>query len=286
MSVSQRRTRSRGTRWSGDNEYFFMPEYEGFEPNAVVDVLDGRYVGVVFHNFLEADACRAVNDRFWQSTHRKTRGVEAPGFYVGTYHYHKPTETYLDESEAAASEVAEVLAEVGLSMDRFWSGLEVVLGSRGMVVRPAQYNGRSACPWLIRSWHGGDDYALLPHDDRGQCGEPRQSDFEIQGVLKNDVLALNICLENGPGGHLVVWNVQPGEDEKLAFGVQYTGAPYPNDYLARFEQLRFLPQPGDAYVVRGSHIHAVEPLVESTDQRTTAASLFGLINDSTIAHWT
>jgi hypothetical protein len=271
----------------GDESFFTFRVLHTFEPAAIVDVLAGRSAGVIFRGFLPAQTCTAVSERFWANSARRRRGVEAPGYYVGAYHYFKTTDAYLAESAAAGPAVAEILEPAGTELARFWDGLAEELKPAGVTVRTARHGSGSACSWLLRSWHGAGSFALAPHEDRSQCGEPRQADFEIQGVLEHEVAALNVCLENGgEGGRLAVWNIRPELACRQRLGLQYTGSPYPVESLQGIERQYIEVRPGDAYVINGGNVHAVEACPDPAGRRTTLACLFGFIDDATVVSWT
>lgn len=270
----------------GDASYFTFRVLHDFEPAAIVDVLKGRSAGVLFREFLPAETCADVSARFWASSARRARGAEAPGYYVGAYHYFKTTPAYLEESAATRTAVSEIVECAEPHLAKFWDGLAGHLARDGVTVRPARHGNLTACSWLIRSWHGTGEYALAPHEDRSQCGEPQQADFEIQGVLDHEVAALNICIENGDGGRLVMWNIRPDRASRERLGVRYTGSPYPIESLHGIEHQYVEIKPGDAYVISGANVHAVEVCLDPTVRRTTLACLFGFIDESTVVSWT
>ncbi|MEV8527281.1 hypothetical protein AB0451_24505 [Streptomyces sp. NPDC052000] len=274
------------TGWSGPSDYFTVREYQSFDPQAVVDVLRGRVAGAMFRGMVSPETCRTLAERFWDSPHRRKRGVEAPGYFLGAYHYHKTTQAYLRESAEVAAALDEVLDVPQNPLKHFYGGLADALAPEGVRVRLAEHDGSQACRALLRSWHGQGEYALAPHDDRSQCTEPQQADFEIQRVVDHHVVALNICLENGNGGRLAYWNIQPDDASKRTLGLHYTGSPYPLESLDGIEMKWIDVNPGDVYVFNGAHVHAVEPNTDPDLRRTTLAGIFGLADDSTVVSWT
>jgi len=274
------------TGWQGSPEYFTVREYPAYDPHAVADVLRGRVAGVIFRGMVLPETCQELAARFWASTRRKRRGVEAPGYYLGTYHYHKTTLAYLQESEKVAEALDALLDVPGNPLTAFYGGLADALRPEGVTVRLARHDGRKACRALLRSWHGQGEYALAPHDDRSQCTEPQQADFEIQRVAEREVAALNICLENGNGGRLAYWNIQPDDESKRRLGLHYTGSPYPLASLNGIEMKWIEVNAGDVYVFNGAHVHAVEPNTSPKLRRTTLAGIFGFRDDTTVISWT
>jgi hypothetical protein len=249
-------------------------------------VLSGTVAGVVFRGTITPDTCVELAARFWSSPARRTRGAEAPGHYLGSYHYHKPTAQYLHESAEVAAALDEVLDVPGDPVSVFYRGLDEALGAQNATVRLARHGGRSACRALLRSWHGQGEYALAPHEDLSQCTEPQQADFEIQRVTDHHAVALNGCLENGNGGRLAYWNIQPDEASKRRLGLHYSGSPYPLDSLEGIELQWVEIGVGDIYVFNGAHVHAVEPNTGADLRRTTLAGLLGFVDDTTVVSWT
>jgi hypothetical protein len=274
------------TGWSGGPDYFRFAEFTGYAPGAVVDVLRGRLLGAVFRQAISQETCSEVAARFWTSGSALSRGGEAPVRYLGAYHYHKPTQVYLDECVQIAPALEAAIAVEADPLSLFYGGLADLLGGQGVSVRVAEQGGRQACRGVLRSWFGRGQFALVPHEDAGQCREPGQADFEIQKVLDYCVCALNICLENGAGGRLRVWNIQPDDTSKERLGTYYSGSPYPVSGLDGVESRWLEIGPGDLYVLNGSHVHAVEPSTVPGTKRTTLSGLFGFIDDTTVVSWT
>ncbi|WP_232291748.1 hypothetical protein [Frankia sp. QA3] len=226
--------------------------------------------------------CAEISARFWNSPHRLTRGAEAPGYYLGAYTWHKAAAQYLDESEQVNSILDELLDIEGDPMKVFYAGLSDALAKEGAIVRPAEQDGRVASRALLRSWPGGGDFALNPHDDDSQCADPQMADFERRGVVGRSVVALNICLENGMAGRLAYWNIQPDAESKSRLGLSITGSPYPLASLDGHETKFIEVNTGDIYVFNGAHVHAVEPSADNTHARTTLAAMMGFIDDHTV----
>ncbi|WP_430789541.1 hypothetical protein [Actinoplanes sp. G11-F43] len=274
------------TGWSGDADYFTFREYQEFDPAAVLDVLEGRVAGVVFRGMVAPEVAENISRRFWDSPDRQVRGVEAPGYYIGAYTWNKPTAQYLDEAAVANPVLRDLLDVPGDPMKEFYAGLGGVLAERGAVVRPAEHEGRSAAIALFRSWHGQGVFALEPHDDDSQCSDPQMADFERNGVFGKPIGALNICLENnGGGGRLVYWNIQPDLASKRALGVEYTGSPYPAELLEGYESKWIDVNAGDVYVFNGAHVHAVEPNTTEEQTRTTLAAMMAFLDDRNVVTW-
>lgn len=276
----------RATGWSGDPEYFTFREYDTFRPEAVVDILRGRSVGVVFRGMVGRETCDELSARFWNSLGRRRRVGVAPSYYLGAYHYGRTTAQYLDESGESAGPLARVLDVPDEPLAVFYGGLAETLAPEGVTVRRARHEGREACAGLLRSWHGDGEYALDPHEDSSQCTTPEQRDFEIQRVVDHHVTALNICLENTDGGKLMIWNIRPDEATRRRLGLEHTGVPYPTGELEGVECREVEIRTGDVYVFCGAHVHAVEPNTDRRKRRTTLAGILGFIDEETVVSWT
>ncbi|GAA5198341.1 hypothetical protein GCM10023322_71470 [Rugosimonospora acidiphila] len=273
------------TGWRGDANYFTPREYYTFVPEAVLDVLHGRAACVIFRGMVSHDVYSEVARRFWGSPHRRVRGAEAPGYYLGAYTWGKSTAEYLDESEIVNPILEDLLDIPGNPVKEFYDGLSRALAAEGCLVRTAEHRGRRSSIALLRSWHGAGDFALAPHDDDSQCTDPLMADFERTGVVGRPVAALNMCVENHEGGRLVLWNVRPDDESKRRLGVEFTGSPYPVEALEGSDVEYIEIDSGDVYVFNGAHVHAVEPNTDGLQTRTTILGMMGFIDDHTVATW-
>jgi hypothetical protein len=275
------------TGWQGDADYFRFREHSELTGGPIVDVLQGRMLGVIFRSVIDPEASRQLVERFWASPARKLRGgevCESQGYYVGAYHYHKPTEQYLRESAEVADYVDTLLDVPNEPSKMFRDVLREHLARDGVEFRPSAKDGRPSCPLLMRHWNYGGEFALQPHEDASQCREPKQADFEIQRALDYTVCAVNMCLENGDGGRLVMWNVVPDDESKTKLGLYYAGSPYPVEALDGIESVWLDVRPGDIYVFNGEHVHGVEASVDGA-KRTTLAWNMGFCDDHTVVMW-
>jgi hypothetical protein len=270
------------TGWSGGSDYFTIEECTAPDLGPVVDVLLNRRLGVVFRGYAGPGAAADLLERFRRSPAVQRRMTEAPSHYLGAYHYRKPPEQYLAESAKAAEAVADVLERDGSPWERFWCDLAGVLAADGVTVRPAAKDGMDACHGLVRSWVPDGSYALAPHEDASQCRDPLQADFEIARAADR-ICAVNLCLASGCGGELVVWNAIPDAASRERFGTTIKGGPYPEPALRPYPSRALHVRPGDLYVFRSGHVHAVR---RHEDYRVTAAALMGFTDASTVVSWT
>ncbi len=274
------------TGWRGTSDYFRFVESKDVDPSLIVDVLRGRRLGVAFRNAVEPETCEALIENFLMSPGRRKRGVDAPGEYLGAYHYGKSIDEYLDQSEAIRTDLDAALDVPAEPLGALFRGLREELASSGVDLRPARHDGREACAGIFRSWLGQREFALHPHEDRGQCEDPKQVGFEVQRVTGHQILGLNICLDNGPDGRLSVWNIRPDEASRARLGVRYTGSPYATEWLAGIEQVQLDVRPGDIYLFNAGHVHAVEPVRDPVARRVTLSGILGFSDDETVIAWT
>jgi len=276
------------TGWQGDADYFRFIECDTLDPDRVIEVLQGKAVGVIFRGVMDRDASVELVRRFWESPIRKRREgevCESVGTYVGAFHYHKPTKQYLDESAEVAADLATMLDIPGEPSGWFRKTLGDRLAQDGITFRLAAKDGRPGCPLLIRHWGAPGAYALQPHEDVSQCKWPEQADFEIQQTVDRTVCAVNMCLENKEQGRLVIWNIIPDEKSKKQLGLELSGSPYPPQVLDGFDAIRLEVRSGDIYVFNGAHIHGVDAS-PTESRRTTLAWNMGMCDDKNLVSWT
>lgn len=276
------------TGWHGSRAYFRFLDYHTFDPEGILKVLRGEVFGAIFRGAIDPATSKELVRRFWESPARKRRGgevCESLGYYVGAYHYHKPTSTYLDESAEIADHLNALLDVPDEPCRWFRQRLGARLAGEGVALRLSEKDGRHGCPVLVRHWNASGDFALQPHEDESQCREPRQADFEIQRTLEYGVFAVNMCLENGAGGDLVCWNVIPDDSSKRRLDLYYSGSPYPPEVLEGIPSISLEVRSGDIYVFNGGHVHAVEASAPGAT-RTTMAFNMGYCDDHTVVTWT
>ncbi|MDM4719717.1 hypothetical protein QTQ03_09055 [Micromonospora sp. WMMA1363] len=274
------------TGWEGSQEYFRFVEAEEIRPSLVMDVLRGRQLGVVFRDVVSADTREALITNFLTSLGRRTRGADAPGEYLGAYHYNKTIDEYFDQTDAVRADLDAALDVPSEPLGALYRQLGEALAPSGIEFRPARHQGREACAGIFRSWLGQRDFALDPHEDRGQCEDPKQVGFEIQQVTRHHIVGLNICLDNGSDGGLTVWNLRPDEATRARLGVRYTGSPYAIDWLTGIDRLLLDVRPGDIYLLNAGHVHAVEPVRDPDARRVTLSGILGFTDDTTVIAWT
>lgn len=264
------------------DSYFRFEERQVFDAECVIEILRSEYLGVIYRNVIEPAVLDSMLQAFWRNP-ATTRRSDAPSYFLGTYHFNKSAEAYLTESADVRAPVESVVSMPGSPWLRFREVVGDRLRRDGAELRLAKMGGREACPALVRSWDAEGPYALYPHEDLSQCRDPRQAGFEIQRVVNHQVCAVNMCLANGRGGRLVIWNVRPDEATKERLGITYTGFSYPPSELAGFSEIRLDVRAGDIYVFNGSYVHAVEA---NQAMRANVSFFIGTLDERTVVTWT
>ncbi|MEV0617679.1 hypothetical protein AB0I81_30465 [Nonomuraea sp. NPDC050404] len=241
---------------------------------------------MVFRDVVPVATREKLISNFLASPGRRARGADAPGEYLGAYHYNRTIEDYLDLTDAVGADLEAALDVPDEPLRALYRQLGRALALRGIDFRPARHAGREACAGIFRSWLGRRDFALDPHEDRGQCEDPRQAGFEIQRVTGHHIVGLNVCLANGRDGRLTVWNVRPDDPTRARLGVTHTGSPYPADALTGIERLRLDVRAGDIYLFNAAHVHAVEAVRDGDARRVTLSGILGFADDKTVIAWT
>ncbi len=264
---------------------FSFRELEAFEPGAFVDVLDGNCLGVIVRDFLGQAAREKICENFWNYEGRYRRGADAPAHYAGAYHYRKKLPDYFDEATAANKELYKLFSGLENPVESFCSALSEAMPDR--IVRLANWQGRDACGFVMRSWSDQGVYSLNPHDDEAQCTDPIQVGFEIQDAARaHPLMAVNICLENGQGGRLRMWNMHPSPVTRAMLGLENTGSPYPNELLANVDYFDVQINAGDLYAFDGRFVHAVTQLVSTAkSERATLAFLMAHLGNAETIRW-
>jgi hypothetical protein len=274
--------RSQVTGTMAAKSYFRFEERNGFSPEEVIDVLHGKYLGVIYRDAVDPQVAASMLQEFCRSEAAKRR-ADAPSYILGTYHFNKPVETYLAESAEVNPSVERVVGLPGSPWKWFRDMVDARLRRDGTELRVAKMADQKACLALFRSWDAEGEFALYPHEDMSQCQDPRQAGFEIQQVVDHEICAVNICLTNGRGGRLVMWNIRPDEATKERLGIRYTGFSYPPAELTGLDELRINIRSGDIYVFNGAYVHAVEA---TQGLRTNISFFIGRLDDQTVATWT
>jgi len=268
-------------------EYFRIGEFTRLDPAEIVRVMRGEVAGCIFRGVMDPALCTGITANFWKSPKLRQRGDAVPAYYVGTYHYGKELGLYCDEA-ADTRDALHALFDGGRNVfSELMDSVRAELARDGVELRVAQYRGRPAGEFVVRSWSGGGQFALAAHDDAAQLTAKKQAGFEIQEVASNALAAVNMCLQNGAaGGQLVYWNIEPDVATRRALGLEETGYPYHAEWLEGFERIDLPIHAGDIYFFNGKLIHAVQAQSQPGEYRSTVSFLMGLKDPRTAIYWT
>jgi hypothetical protein len=267
-------------------EYFRIVERAEFDPADVVRVLRGEIAGVIFRGAISAGTCEQVKKNFWANPMLRKRGDAVPAYYLGTYHYAKELELYLQEAEDTRAALGQVFQGAENFYARIMDAVAANLRAQGVTMRVAEHGGRHAGEFVMRSWSASGKFALAAHDDGAQLTARKQAGFEIQRVLAHPLTAVNLCLENGEGGELVYWNLEPDNATRRALGVEETGHPYAAELLTDFPHIDLAIRTGDAYFFNGKLVHGVRAQANPEAFRSTISLLMGFLDPQTVIYWT
>jgi hypothetical protein len=253
-------------------------------PDIIDEILQDKLAFAIFRRAVAPGLCAEIASRFRQSPIARGRNDNVPGRVLGTFHYLKQPAVYLAESLNAIQELDQFFSQLENPMMAAFDQFTKYLSPRGIQLRQGQLSGSPFCPLIIRSWDGHGEYQLRPHDDTAQLSYPPQKDFEFTKVAPT-VGAVNICLENATNsGSLRVWNSRPDRDERHRLDIQFSGYPYPQNVLDKFQYLEVPIFAGDLYVINGRYVHAVVGGAQFSP-RTTMASMLGYIDAQTAIYW-
>lgn len=277
---------------SHDESFFSYFASEKIQYLEILKVLKGDKLGCIFNtvvpdtfsNKIHSNAFRNINSAKKKTP--KERTDEAPPISVGTQHYKKHLDSYLDEAERVLPELHDLFNGVDPKDNFFFKFIEEFsqfLKGHDIKLRLAEHKGRPASPFWIRAFDASQEFLISPHDDVPQLLCPKQVGFEIQSVTT--IVAVNICLENENNGMLLHYNLEPDDMMRKAHGVENTGYPYPVELLESIQRIELATQKGDFYFLNANNVHAVRADKISEKLRTTMSWFMGLKDDSTVLYW-
>lgn len=267
---------------------FKIVETNHVDITQLLDVFDGKIAGCIIRGGINYKTCKQISKNFWNNSFLRNRNDGVPGSFLGTYHYKKDLETYLNEAEQFNLILPSIFSHTQNIFQEIINALNLSLKDKQRIVRPAHHGIKEACHFFMRSWHGdeNEEYALAPHDDSAQCTDKKQAGFEIQDTTDYPIIAANFCIENLGGGNLHYWNIQPDLHTRKMLGIQETGYPYPIELLQKFDMIDLHINAGDIYFFNGKNVHAVSSPKTQQSYRTTISCLMGSKQNGDIIYWT
>lgn len=269
-----------------ENNFFQFYEDSSIHIEKLFDVINGKLAGCMFRNVISNDVCKQISHNFWNSHILKQRDDNVPAYYVGAYHYEKDLDEYLSEAAETKRGLVDLFKNTTNIFDQFMLQLKNYLKKYNINLKLAEHQQKPAGTFLMRSWSNGGSYVLKPHEDLSQCSAKKQQGFEIQATINYEIVAVNICLENGEEGNLHYWNIQPDLTSRQRLGLEETGYPYCDTLLKNYQKMIIPIRTGDIYCFNGKNIHAVDELKSKSSKRSTISFLLGFIDQNTIVYWT
>jgi hypothetical protein len=234
-------------------DFEVVETYKVPDPAVMRRLLEGRAAAMIVRKGLSARMCKSVAQAFAAAS-ASERGDDVQALQVGTGHYGKTTEGYLDAVEASRSDFAGLFTtgDFIARLERFQrAGL-----MPGQRLRRASFQGREAAPFRAAMWKQAGQLALLMHEDKSQLSLRAQRGFEIQQVAFP--VAVNAYASMAEvGGGLRLLNLMPDEGTRRRLGVLESGHPYPVEELAAVPYIDICVHAGDVLIVNGSLIHGV-----------------------------
>lgn len=261
---------------------FVLPEVHRKPSSHLLDVLNGKAVGLIVHSYLTSEQCECITKNFHNNTGLHARQDNVKGITVGADLYGSDPDSYIRATSAARNAVEDLFREAVNVPALLRSDIQRLLPA-GVAIRPAACRGVEFNYSRAIGWTDTGQYALKLHDDKAQLGDPRQHELETS-LIKNSV-AFNVYPSvTEAGGELELININPDLETKQRLDIQHTGYPYPAELLAQFDRLIIKPQPGDLVIIAGSFVHGVRG-VHGEGFRLLLNHFAGFMDEQTVITW-
>ena len=274
----------------GDSTFFRFVECDGLNLDVIHEVLAGNLAGCVMRRLVSPEIRHEALANFWKESLRQAYGEEddqAPDDYsvLGAYHYGVDLETYFAAVEHSKPGLDRLFSNTDNFFDSTMGALADHLARTGVNLRVASCGDRTAGRFRVRGWGDFEGYSIAPHDDEVNTRLSYQRDFEIQQIADGRVVAANWCLQNGDGGSLHYWNLQPDDEARRRTDMTDKGYPYDIALLDGVPKLTVPIYEGDLYFFNGSNVHAVTSQEHSDKLRVSLACLMGFIGSDSVVYW-
>ena len=273
------------------NTYFQIVERREIDWQLWLDVLRGAVAGAIFRGALEPTLCQQICHNFWHSSALKGKNGGLPAHakaFIGASITTPPLKAYFEQVERTREALEALFINTGDFYNNLMENIKICLAEQGCCLRLAEYNGRRAAKYKIRSWANVGNLVLAPHDDFGLLKAPHLQGFEISQLDR--VVGVVICVENGEGGELHYWNISPDDETRKALGFKSANANYdsvgfPLEALQEFDKITVRICPGDVYLFDTSKVHAVGCKADDSANRTTILWSMAFRDPTTVLHW-
>lgn len=269
-----------------------IEDFSEFKVESLVDVLDGKRPAYIVRNYLDDEELLKIKNHFLEILSRTNGGNRSkdfvPVFQVGATQFKKTTPEYIQECKLTKDNIQELLMAIDNDAIREDFLLEKTMpldfNKQGIKFRPSQFLNDFVNKFTIRQWKNSntEHLSLLPHEDLSQLNLAQRDDYEIGKVGR--VIASNLCVSNGTGGDLIIWNYEPDFELKVSLGVENSGYPYPLSLLREKEFVELKINAGDLYFINANLIHAVKEVAGS--ERISAGRFMGKVSENLMVYWT
>jgi hypothetical protein len=271
--------------------YFQIVERQEIDWQLWVDALRGAVAGAIFRGALEPRLCEQICHNFWHSSALKGKDAGLPAHakaFIGAQIGTPPLEAYFEQAERIRNDLEALFTNTDDFYNTLIENIRRHLADQGCRLRVAEYSGRQAAKYKIRSWTNVGDRVLAPHDDFGVLKGPHLQGFEVSQLDR--VINVLICVENGEGGELHYWNISPNDETREALGFKsantyYDSFGFPLEALEEFDKITVPIRAGDIYLFDSSKVHAVGCKTDNSVNRTTIAWSMAFRDPTTVLHW-
>ena len=248
------------------------------------DVLAGELDIGIFRGAINDEMCKITARNFWNHLKLKKRQDNVPSFEVGAHHFGQSLDNYFNEVQKEHDNLINLFKGTDNFLAKYQNFIRSYLhDSCGIYFRLASHQSRQASPFVMRSLSNQEPFQLLPHEDVAQLKEPLQKGFEIQKAYDSTLVSTNVCIENGIGGELVVWEYRPTLEDRMHMHVEYSGYPYLEKNLDEFNSYKIPVYEGDIYFLNGSLVHAVKSNILGA--RSIISFFSSAISKQEILYW-
>ncbi len=148
-----------------DKNMFHFYEAREIDFNKVFKVLNGELAGNIYRSAIPSYVCKKIEENFWNSPFRRNRSDEVSALYLGTFHYNKNLDEYLQEAGQYRDKLESLFEGTNHFFNDFINGFKTFLKGKGINFRLAEHFGRQASPFRMSAFPQESPFAVKPHDD-------------------------------------------------------------------------------------------------------------------------
>lgn len=226
--------------------------------------------------------CFSIEQNFFESSHRRRRPDNVPGYMLGATHYGKsPTEYFKQCSEAEGS-VSGIFSNTSDPMRLVH---QAITAKTNATIRPSRFKNREALHARAVEWLPDalvkSEFLLLPHEDFSQVDCARNDGWELRNT--NNVMAINFYASaDARSGRLRIYDYIPDVATRNQLELQGNGYPYPLEMLEDKSYVELAVETGDMAIINGKYIHAVT----STHSKRVVINCFvSRMSESEYIYW-